>query len=86
MKEKGGVSYYKVKQSVYPLKEIFKALYKLEIQSVLVEGGAKLLQSFIEDGLWDETRIINNYTMTAGEGLVAPKPVNAFLDLRSTNT
>ena len=79
LKEKGGVSYYKVKHSDYPLKEILNALYKLEIQSVLVEGGAKLLQSFIDEGLWDETRIINNYSLTVGEGLSAPKPENAIL-------
>ena len=33
-------------------------LYKLNIQSVLVEGGAQLLQSFIDADLWNEARVI----------------------------
>jgi diaminohydroxyphosphoribosylaminopyrimidine deaminase/5-amino-6-(5-phosphoribosylamino)uracil reductase len=55
------------------------ALYQLNIQSVMVEGGARLLQSFIDDGLWDETRIIHNYSLHAGDGLNAPQPENAIL-------
>ena len=39
------------------LKEILTDLYERGIQSLLVEGGAKLLQSFIDEGLWDEARI-----------------------------
>ena len=38
------------------LEEMLSALYKLNIQSVLVEGGAKTLQPFIDIGLWDEAR------------------------------
>lgn len=32
-------------------------LYKANIQSVMIEGGAYTLNSFIEKGLWDEARI-----------------------------
>ncbi len=32
-------------------------LYLLDIQSVLIEGGAKTLEQFIAAGLWDEARI-----------------------------
>ncbi|MBO4549484.1 MAG: dihydrofolate reductase family protein, partial [Bacteroidaceae bacterium] len=39
------------------LREILDDLYNRGIQSLLVEGGAKLLQSFIYEGLWDEARI-----------------------------
>lgn len=39
------------------LPEILKDLYNRGIQSLLVEGGAKLLQGFIDEGLWDEARI-----------------------------
>ena len=39
------------------LKEILTDLYERGIQSLLVEGGAKLLQSFIDEGLWDEARM-----------------------------
>ena len=37
--------------------EILADLYSRGIQSLMVEGGAKLLQSFIDAGLWDEARI-----------------------------
>lgn len=40
------------------LSEILSDLHSQKIQSVIVEGGAKLLQSFIEKNLWDEARIL----------------------------
>jgi diaminohydroxyphosphoribosylaminopyrimidine deaminase/5-amino-6-(5-phosphoribosylamino)uracil reductase len=46
--------------------------YKLNIQSILAEGGAGLLQLFIEADIWDETRIITNNTLMIREGLAAP--------------
>ena len=36
---------------------ICKILYKYEIQSLLIEGGTKTLQSFIDANCWDEARI-----------------------------
>ncbi|MEO5673376.1 MAG: bifunctional diaminohydroxyphosphoribosylaminopyrimidine deaminase/5-amino-6-(5-phosphoribosylamino)uracil reductase RibD [Chitinophagales bacterium] len=36
---------------------ILTILFEKQIQSVMVEGGAQLLQSFISRGLWDEARI-----------------------------
>lgn len=41
-----------------PLKQIMDYCYQNQIQSVLVEGGAHTLQSFIEAGLWDEARVL----------------------------
>ncbi len=38
-------------------KEILKKLYEEKIQSVIVEGGSQLLNSFIEEGCWDEARV-----------------------------
>lgn len=41
-----------------PLKEMVKDLYvKHGITSLLVEGGAHLLQSFLDEGLWDLCRV-----------------------------
>ena len=77
--EKENLFYYKLKKDRSLVTQLIAALYQLKIQSVLVEGGAKLLQSFIDDDLWDEIRIINNYGLTAGDGLNAPKPGNAIL-------
>ncbi|MFI5134985.1 MAG: bifunctional diaminohydroxyphosphoribosylaminopyrimidine deaminase/5-amino-6-(5-phosphoribosylamino)uracil reductase RibD [Chitinophagales bacterium] len=39
------------------LRNLLRHLYEKQIQSVLIEGGAKLLQSFIDEKLWDEARI-----------------------------
>ena len=41
-------------------KEITDYLYKKNIHSVIVEGGKNTLNTFINDGLWDEARIIQN--------------------------
>jgi len=37
--------------------QILNALYKHQIQSVIIEGGAKTLQTFIDENLWDEARV-----------------------------
>ncbi len=39
------------------IKNILRELYKQNIQSIIVEGGAKTLQSFIDKKLWDEARV-----------------------------
>lgn len=38
--------------------EALHQLYEMKIQSVIVEGGCKTLQRFIDSGLWDEARIL----------------------------
>jgi len=46
-------------------------LYLQDIQSVIIEGGAHTLNTFIEAGLWDEARIFTgNINLT--KGIVAP--------------
>lgn len=37
--------------------EICRVLFKHELQSVIIEGGSRTLQQFIDIGLWDEARI-----------------------------
>jgi len=60
------------------------SMFQLKIISVLVEGGSQLLQSFIDEGLWDEARVITNTTLEIDEGLDAPvlkeeKPIKTEL-------
>lgn len=55
---------------------ILRKLYELNIHSVLVEGGARLLTSFIRAGLWDECNIEIS-TATAGQGIKAPELTDA---------
>ncbi len=66
------------------LPEILFDLHKRGVQHLLVEGGSKLLQSFINEGLWDDARVEICSTMECGsmsvaeEGRVmAPKLSNA---------
>jgi diaminohydroxyphosphoribosylaminopyrimidine deaminase/5-amino-6-(5-phosphoribosylamino)uracil reductase len=39
---------------------------------MIVEGGASLLQTFIDEGMWDEARIIKNEELIINNGLAAP--------------
>jgi diaminohydroxyphosphoribosylaminopyrimidine deaminase/5-amino-6-(5-phosphoribosylamino)uracil reductase len=49
------------------IKNILKELYKQNIQSVIIEGGNKTLQSFIDTNMWDEARIFTtNKELTDG--------------------
>lgn len=62
------------------LDQVMQSLYLLNIQSILIEGGATLLNSFIEEGLWDEARVITNNTLFIDNGLAAPALSNALLE------
>lgn len=46
-------------------------LYKQNLCSVMIEGGAQTLKLFIDSGLWDEARIFTS-TRTFGNGIAAP--------------
>lgn len=71
--------YYQLENNSDVINQIVEVCYKLNIQSVLVEGGAKLLQSFIDEGIWDEARVITNTDLLVGSGLPAPNLNNAQL-------
>ncbi len=60
------------------LKAVMHELYHRTIQSIIVEGGSELLQSFLEQNLWDEARVfIGNKHFR--HGVSAPdKPDKAF--------
>jgi diaminohydroxyphosphoribosylaminopyrimidine deaminase/5-amino-6-(5-phosphoribosylamino)uracil reductase len=68
-----GLRYYQITEDVNLVHQISNALYQLKIQSVLVEGGARLLQSFIDEEMWDEIRIIKNEKLIINNGLAAPE-------------
>ena len=56
------------------------SLHAHNIQSLIVEGGAKTLQSFLVQNLWDEIRVETNLALTVGGGTRAPHlPANAFV-------
>ena len=53
------------------ISSVLNALWELNIQSILVEGGANTLQQFIISNTWDEIRIIEG-TACFENGLKAP--------------
>ncbi len=75
--EDGNLLYYKVTNDINLVHQIMNALYQLKIQSVIVEGGARLLQSFIDEGIWDEARIIKKEQLIINNGLNAPVLIEA---------
>jgi diaminohydroxyphosphoribosylaminopyrimidine deaminase/5-amino-6-(5-phosphoribosylamino)uracil reductase len=64
--------YYQLASGGNLVQQVLMALHELRIQSVLVEGGARLLQTFIREGYWDEARVITNEDLVIGNGLSAP--------------
>jgi len=50
---------------------ICDALYNRSINSIIIEGGAKTLQLFIDQGLWDEARVFTG-KVEFKEGTAAP--------------
>ncbi len=75
--EVGAILYYKILGNKSWVVQISEALYQMNIQSLMVEGGAKLLQSFIDENYWDEARVITNTEMEVTEGLKAPVLITA---------
>lgn len=53
------------------LPQILTVLYERKIQSLLVEGGTTLLQSFIDTELWDEI-FVEHSAKVLGEGVKSP--------------
>lgn len=64
--------YFRLEKKENLVRQILAACFALNIQSILVEGGAKLLQSFIDESLYDEARIITNEDLAVENGLSAP--------------
>jgi diaminohydroxyphosphoribosylaminopyrimidine deaminase/5-amino-6-(5-phosphoribosylamino)uracil reductase len=60
------------------LQDQLNKLYEKNIQSLIVEGGSKLLHSFLSEDLWDETQI-EIVPIFLGEGVQAPILSNGIL-------
>ena len=51
--------------------QICEVLHQKNITSIIIEGGATTLQTFIDENLWDEARIFKG-TITFKKGTKAP--------------
>ncbi|UOB17690.1 bifunctional diaminohydroxyphosphoribosylaminopyrimidine deaminase/5-amino-6-(5-phosphoribosylamino)uracil reductase RibD [Abyssalbus ytuae] len=69
--------------------QICKVIFKHELMSVIIEGGTKTLQTFIDENLWDEARVFKGNTVL-NNGTKAPvisgKVFNTFSILSDTLT
>jgi len=76
--EDNGILYYRLNRDSDIVGQMMNALFELNIQSVLVEGGFQMLQTFIDEKKWDEARVITNQQLTLADdqkvnnGLAAP--------------
>jgi diaminohydroxyphosphoribosylaminopyrimidine deaminase/5-amino-6-(5-phosphoribosylamino)uracil reductase len=66
-------------------KQLCDILWKYEIQSIIIEGGAKTLQSFINENLWDEAFVFQG-AVVFKMGLQAPKIRKAPILIQKIST
>ncbi len=67
-----GIEYTVIDFSKPLASQICDAIYQHNITSLIVEGGAKTLQTFIDENLWDEARIFKG-SVRFKKGVPAPK-------------
>lgn len=68
--EKKNLSLIRVDEEGF-LQNVIDALFKLKVQSIIIEGGANTLNQFIDSGLWDEARIFTGQRVF-DKGIAAP--------------
>ncbi len=73
------LQFYQVTSDTSLVQQLLHALYHLNVQSLLVEGGRTTLQHFIDENVWDEARIITNTGLLAEAGVKAPELKNGKL-------
>lgn len=78
------LAFSQIKKGEDELSQILADLYERKIQSVLVEGGVRVLQSFIKAGLWDEIRRCQS-PLRLGSGVEAPAIMGTWVDSENIN-
>ena len=76
---KGAIFFEKINFSKPIAIQICEVLFKHKIQSLIVEGGTKTIQTFIDENLWDEARVFSG-EVHFNDGVNAP-----ILDVIPTN-
>lgn len=70
---KNNIEFVKLDFDLNVLSQISDKLYELNIQSVLVEGGMRLLNDFIQQNILDEIFVFENPKLKFGNGIKAPQ-------------
>ncbi|TKC09486.1 bifunctional diaminohydroxyphosphoribosylaminopyrimidine deaminase/5-amino-6-(5-phosphoribosylamino)uracil reductase RibD [Pedobacter frigoris] len=69
----GNIHYIQMEDMQYYLpQKIAFQLYLMDIQSVIIEGGANILNQFIQGNIWDEARVFTSGTSWQ-EGISSPQ-------------
>jgi diaminohydroxyphosphoribosylaminopyrimidine deaminase/5-amino-6-(5-phosphoribosylamino)uracil reductase len=79
------IDYIKINFQENPATQILNVLYQLNIQSVIIEGGTKTLQLFIQNNLWDEGRVFTGKKqlirgIKAPEFSISPSEITTIAD------
>jgi len=69
---KNNVEFYKIDDEKTSIDAVMECLHSRQINSVIIEGGTKTLQLYINAGLWDEARVITNTVLFLNKGINAP--------------
>ncbi|HRP89785.1 MAG TPA: bifunctional diaminohydroxyphosphoribosylaminopyrimidine deaminase/5-amino-6-(5-phosphoribosylamino)uracil reductase RibD [Edaphocola sp.] len=67
----GNCTYVKLTNTQDYIRQIVDDLFQRGVDSLIVEGGSKTLQHFIQSGLWDEAFLIKT-PVVLGQGVPAP--------------
>jgi diaminohydroxyphosphoribosylaminopyrimidine deaminase / 5-amino-6-(5-phosphoribosylamino)uracil reductase len=70
--EEDNIQFIKIDFNDNLLLTILNKLYEKNIQSILIEGGARLLNGVLAQNLWDEILIFENPDLEFTKGLLAP--------------
>ena len=80
----GGASPLLYDHRTTPLPALLADLHARGLHSLLVEGGATVLNAFLRADLWDEIRILTNPALRLGAGIAAPR-VPAAVEVLTTD-
>ena len=75
-REEGHIRYIRLDFSQDILPQLMVRLHEASVLSLMVEGGARLLHTFIEEGFWDEARVFRTPDLLE-QGIHAPALTHA---------
>ncbi len=82
--QQGQTTYCRITPGTDELTQLLQHLHRMNVNSVLVEGGAILLQQFIQQQLWDEAMVITNEDLHLVQGTAAPMLAHHQLQRQDT--